>query len=66
MSLIRDVLTMKIYRYTIIEMADQFNHLLTEEQIRDLLLFYGLIDTLLKHIRLSQLSEFLIKIELLF
>src|SRR5690606_27253900 len=36
---------LKIYRETIYEAADHFNDVLSDEQVRDLLLFYGTIES---------------------
>ena len=42
--LIIEVLSLKIYRPTLLEMADKYHLILTEEQVRDLLMFYGRLD----------------------
>lgn len=45
LELIRDVFNLKIYRETIYEAADHFDDILTDEQVRDLLLFYGTLES---------------------
>jgi len=40
-QMIKDILKLNIYRETLLEAADHFNHYLTEEFVRDLLMFYG-------------------------
>ena len=43
--LIQEIFNFKIYRPTVYEIADQYNHILSEENIRDLLLFYCSLDS---------------------
>ena len=43
--LIRDILDLKIYRPTIFEAADEFNHYLNDKHVYDLIAFYGALPT---------------------